>query len=657
MHSPIRRRVCSPSKGLLRTNVTDSLKLLGVKNFLSGVSPLSCNRYGTRTNRSPNSPSAQASSLGSPDCPVVQVPSLLKHPATAMTYQYRPLERDEDEIRLVLLLPGDPNDPIRISICHTLLTPSVDAQGNKGKRRSGGNMVPYPWSAEETSDGDTLYLNKNTNETSWTHPSGDPALPAIDVPDFQPHYEALSYTWGTTEDPENAYVMDSRPDGNEECATLAIYPNLVSAFRHLRYVDQVRTFWVDAICINQRDISERNKQVKRMTNIYKLAYRVVAWLGKEEYNSTQALATLQHIGDQLEHTQTGRLVRTPGAEEPDLWMNACCSSYDDPTWQALLGILERSWFYRLWCWQEINLSSRHTVLQCGHDQIRWTVFQRAVLCLHNKERLPSVIFRERCRHIAYLRADATQQPMSVMLDLSRSKGCGDARDKVYGLLGLTAPLFNSSVKTDYSLPVEQVYRDAFMLHTSITQRLELLKHCVLAKRSTGGPSWVPDWSITDFAAPILSEQLSTGLSRVHLNYVAPDVLEVVGIRCTTVRTVSAVASSEIDKALLIVPQWLEDLPKSDVYVNGETMITAFALTLCMNRTRERHPTNHFLSVLEFVSLLREIVSLDVDSDKDPIYSNREIANMIQKIRGRAFFTTEDGHIGTAPAGIQQGEID
>jgi Heterokaryon incompatibility protein (HET) len=574
-----------------------------------------------------------------------------------MTYQYRPLERGEDEIRLVSLLSGDLDDPIRISIYHTLLTPSAVARGKKDNRDGRGNMVPYPWSAEETFDGDALYLNKNTNVTSWAHPSRNLPSPAIEEPDFQPHFEALSYTWGTTDDPERAYVIDPRPGGNKECATLAIYQNLASAFRHLRHVDQVRTFWVDAICINQGDIPERNKQVKRMANIYKLAYRVVAWLGIEEYNSTQALATLQYVGDQLEVTIKGRLVRAPGAEEPDLWMNACCFSFDDGMWQALLSMLERSWFYRLWCWQEINLSSRHTVLQCGQGQILWTVFRRAVLCLHNKERLPSVIFRERCRHIAYLTADAKQQPMSILLDLSRSKGCADARDKVYGLLGLTAPFFNTCVKTDYSLPVEQVYKDAFLVHTGVTQRLELLKHCVLARRSTGGSSWVPDWSMTDFAAPILSEQLSTGLSRVHIKYVAPSLLEVVGVRCTSVQTVSAAAPMEIGKALSIVPKWLEDLGKLDVYVNGETMIKAFALVLCMNRTRERYPTNHFLNVSEFVDLLREIVSLDVDSDKNPIYSNREIANTIQKIRGRAFFTTEDGHIGTAPSGIQKGEID
>ena len=577
-----------------------------------------------------------------------------------MTYQYRPLERDQDEIRLVSLLPGNFDDPIQISIHHTSLVPSTNAQSKKANKDQCENIVPYPWSTEETSDGDTLYLNKITNETSWANLSRDLPLPAIEEPSSLPHYEALSYTWGTTDDPEIAYVMNLEPGGNvrnDVYATLPIYQNLACALRYLRYINQVRIFWIDAVCINQSNVPERNKQVKRMANIYKLAYRVVAWLGIEEYNSTQAIATLQYIGDQLEVTKEGRLVRAPGAEEPDLWMNACCFSFDDQIWQALLSILERSWFYRLWCWQEINLSSRHTILQSGQDRIRWTMFRRAVLCLHNKERLPSINFRERCRHIAYLVANSSQHPMSIMLDLSRSKGCADPKDKVYGLLGLTAPLFSAGVKTDYSLPVEQVYKDAFIVHTCVTRRLELLKHCDLAKRSIGGPSWVPDWSKTDFAAPILSEQLSTGLSCAHYKYIAHDVLEVVGLRCTVVQTVSAAASMEIDKTLSIVPKWLADLPKTDVYINGETMVEAFALTLCMDRTRERHPTQHFLNVSEFVFLLQEIVSSDVNSDKHPLYSNREIANTIQKIRGRTFFTTEDGHIGTAPHGIQPGEID
>ena len=572
------------------------------------------------------------------------------------TYQYQPL-RDPDEIRLVSLLPGTFDDPIRVTIHHCVPTLPI-IQGEPDKTTGQSNIPPYPWSTEVTSEGETLYLNQVTNETSWDHPSGEPVVPATTQHNnIQPQYEALSYTWGTTSNPETAHVIGLGPDKAEHFATLSLYQNLASAFRHLRLVDHVRSFWVDAICINQRDIPERNTQVKRMANIYKSAYRVVAWLGRGDHNSNHALAILQYIGIQLEVVRKGTLVRSPEATEPNLWMNACHIQPNEPTWQAIMSILERSWFYRLWCWQEINLSSRHTIIQCGFDEVRWTVFWRAILCIHNKNKLPDIVFRERCRHISFLTADTEVFPMSMLLDLSRSKGCAEPRDKVYGLLGLTAPQFNASVQADYSLPVEKVYKDTFLAHASITQRLELLKHCVVAKRNISGPSWVPDWSVTTFAAPVMSEQLATGLSQAYFSYVEPEVLRVVGLRCTTVRTISAAASMEIDEALSVVPTWLIDLPKPVSYLNGQRMIEAFALTLSMNRTRERHPTNHFLNTSESVGLLQQIVSLDVGSNEDPAYAEREVGNTIQKIRGRTFFTTTDGHIGIAPNGIKQGESD
>jgi len=37
--------------------------------------------------------------------------------------------------------------------------------------------------------------------------------------------------------------------------------------------------WIDAICINQGDDEEKSKQVTRMRDVYKLARRVVVWLG------------------------------------------------------------------------------------------------------------------------------------------------------------------------------------------------------------------------------------------------------------------------------------------------------------------------------------------------------------------------------------------
>jgi hypothetical protein len=58
------------------------------------------------------------------------------------------------------------------------------------------------------------------------------------------------------------------------------------------------------------------------------------------------------------------------------------------------------------------------------------------------------LFRERCRHIAFLQFAAPA--MSSILDISRSKGCADPRDKIYGLLGITAAAFSSGIVVNYA---------------------------------------------------------------------------------------------------------------------------------------------------------------------------------------------------------------
>jgi hypothetical protein len=167
---------------------------------------------------------------------------------------------------------------------------------------------------------------------------------------------------------------------------------------------------------------------------------------------------------------------------------------------------------------------------------------------------------------------------------------------------------------------------------------------------------VPDWSKTELAAPLLSEQLSSGISRAYFTHKEPDILEVKGIQQTIIKSVSCIASKIEEETLLAVRDWFQDLPAGN-YLTGESMETAFVLTLCMERTRERHPYNYNKSIAEWVKTLHKMLSLTEDSRDDPFYSERETANTIQKIRGRRFFTTENGLIGTAPACTQIGKSD
>ncbi|KAF8853427.1 hypothetical protein BDZ45DRAFT_558927, partial [Acephala macrosclerotiorum] len=95
----------------------------------------------------------------------------------------------------------------------------------------------------------------------------------------QASYEALSYVWGEKENPDFIILCGSR---------FAVTRNLAEVLRYLRFPSSDRMLWVDAICINQCDEKEKEAQVKSMHWIYKLAERVIAWLGPSDEASSLA---------------------------------------------------------------------------------------------------------------------------------------------------------------------------------------------------------------------------------------------------------------------------------------------------------------------------------------------------------------------------------
>jgi hypothetical protein len=61
---------------------------------------------------------------------------------------------------------------------------------------------------------------------------------------------------------------------------LYLRENLWKALASLREKKAERVVWIDAICINQADTSERNYQVQQMRRIYRGAKEILIWLGK-----------------------------------------------------------------------------------------------------------------------------------------------------------------------------------------------------------------------------------------------------------------------------------------------------------------------------------------------------------------------------------------
>lgn len=86
---------------------------------------------------------------------------------------------------------------------------------------------------------------------------------------YKEDYDALSYTWATEDVDDGKTGRIHCPDG-----VVAITENCEAALRHLRFQFAPRQLWVDAICIDQSNVKERNHQVGLMDQIFKSASTV-----------------------------------------------------------------------------------------------------------------------------------------------------------------------------------------------------------------------------------------------------------------------------------------------------------------------------------------------------------------------------------------------
>ncbi len=115
-------------------------------------------------------------------------------------------------------------------------------------------------------------------------PDADIVIELVKNDTEQPSYDAVSWCWGSG---GSARTVRARREGGDHCMTIP--PNLESALRHLRFTDKFRTLWIDAICIDQTNSVEKNKQVPMMSEIYGKAQQVCVWLGDGDDSSIKAI--------------------------------------------------------------------------------------------------------------------------------------------------------------------------------------------------------------------------------------------------------------------------------------------------------------------------------------------------------------------------------
>jgi len=219
-------------------------------------------------------------------------------------------------------------------------------------------------------------------------------LHIVDLSD-DPEYNALSYVWGSPRlvyrpmeeipDIRNASIPSHAIvcDGKKLMVTRNAYDFLQTAvtsqYALTHYVvgelpPHMRTFrlWIDAICIDQKNIPERNAQVEMMAAIYRRARSVFVWLGAGGWFVKSAERALNSIIELLKKFDQRGYVNFTAIDIFDTawWRTQQIPEPGD--WIGLYVFLQHAWFHRSWIVQEVALTGRATLF-CGFFQMRFEV--------------------------------------------------------------------------------------------------------------------------------------------------------------------------------------------------------------------------------------------------------------------------------------------
>ncbi|KAM0354955.1 hypothetical protein ACHAPU_000796 [Fusarium lateritium] len=391
-------------------------------------------------------------------------------------------------------------------------------------------------------------------------------------------FAALSYVWGDAADAANIEIHGVQ---------VPVSRTLADALKHARknwayeYPDRDQSefrIWIDAVCINQADKTERSEQVKLMRDIYSSADLVLGWLGaKDDDQVVTAVCAITVLGSifraakwEEENLMSLQWLKTSGlVDEP-----AC-----DKVWKSIDYLGTLSYWTRVWILQE-NVLATTLFYVTPRVVIEYTTLMSVFLILerlsvrlvqdgiHKPDFIPSQVWLVLCppeltgsvglRHIQqfgvakllHLRKAIEQNPKrlrQIDIDLTQFGSllrATDPRDHVFGLLGLSS----LPIKPDYAKSVREVYKD--YCQAILDGREERISECLVFLRDGGSgvfddpldlPSWAPQFPSRASGVPTLVFHANLKLRSVVPNISFPkisvDILRVSGIRLQSLKDI------------------------------------------------------------------------------------------------------------------------
>ncbi|KAI0423058.1 HET-domain-containing protein [Xylaria grammica] len=347
-------------------------------------------------------------------------------------------------------------------------------------------------------------------------------------------YAALSYVWGDPTVTECVLVNGTN---------LPVTTNLASALRHFskhgfpsnQETGNLQRLWVDAICINQKDIQEKNHQVPLMGKLYTNAKLVLSWLGAPDSSRHNEALRIIHEFASVIGVTSNRHDPEPNTEMIHTgfkWLYSTLGPLFDVTtreisikWAPLLALRKNTYWGRIWIVQEIVLTKSpwtHLFL-CGDTSAAFADLTLFSSCLESISRTPLPTFdrdgaqsMERHTWIILSHDPVCQIPGMAMiraLKLHRKYPGEVGPNSVFGfactmglhcsatlphdfIYGVLEIVLESNIQPDYRKPVKEVYLEAAVSSVGGVSSfyLGLSGRGFNAKNEHNLPSWLPDLS-------------------------------------------------------------------------------------------------------------------------------------------------------------------
>lgn len=491
-------------------------------------------------------------------------------------------------------------------------------------------------------------------------------LRTVDLDDA-PRFTALSYTHGPPvareeRDYERYDGLDLVPlscDGRE----LLIKPNLASALNQLDILGQYGYYWIDAACINQQDLLERQSQVEMMGDIYWTAGKVLIWLGEEDRDSKIVTVFIEDMLPIFEHfiEREGRDSFACTFRASYLYDRLGIGHISADIWDGVGDFFERRWFCRAWTFQEALLAQKIEVF-CGTTKFSWKRLRDLlkILGLANWQismsrsidpptsldrlrTIPGSNFLSTVElrnqffnrdpksqlHLANIAGGSENMDLllgyiEALVRQMRFRSALDPRDHFFALYGVVSricycalpQLSNPLISPDYTKTVAEVYVGNIKSLLTHSRSLLLLSHVEdrSHRRRTDLPSWVPDMTVV--TATLLFDQGNGAISNASKGALpqlasAPNLetLSLVGYRIDHVADVgddytgAKPYENPFQKSIPIL------LRMSETYITGQDRVEVFWRTLIADMTENgTYPAPEALAK-SFRSILSGLFSL------------------------------------------------